>query len=131
MPIDKKALLGAAIAVGLAVIALVSVLSVSNGQLRQEIMTLKSRSGGEFAQSSDQIDELEGRLKRLDRQVQENVNIANTNYDKYNGLVAEVDAVVDDIKGTSKTRLLKAVDRIKSADVRLDRTGGMRQEHSS
>ena len=138
MSIDKKALLGAAIAIGLAVTALISVLSASNGQLRQEIKTLKSQSGGEFTQSSERIDKssgkiekLEGKLERLDRQVQENVDIANANYDKYNRLVVEVDAVLDDIKGTSKTRLLKAIDRIKSTDVQLDRTGGMQEEHSS
>ena len=130
MTSDKKALALTGIAVGLAAVALISYLSVSNGQLCQEINSLKNRSGGQIAESSEKMDSVEQRLKELDRQVQENVNIANDNYDKYNRLVVLVDSVVDDIKGTSKARVLKAIEKIKSDDINLDGRDRMSEERS-
>lgn len=140
MSTDKKALALTGIAIGFAVVALISFLSLSNGQLRQEIKSLKNRSGGQIAESSEKLDSVEKRLKeldsverevkQLDRQVQENVNIANDNYDKYNRLVVLVDSVVDDIKGTSKARVLKAIEKIKSDDIKLDGHDRMNEERS-
>jgi len=130
MTSDKKALALTGIAVGLAAVALISYLSVSNGQLRQEINSLKNRSGRQIAESSAKMDPVEKRLKELDRQVQENVEIANDNYDKYNRLVVLVDSVVDDIKGTSKTRVLKAIKKIQSDDIKLDGRDRMSEERS-
>ncbi len=130
MTSDKKALALTGIAVGLAAVAMISYLSVSNGQLRKEIKGIKASSGGQIAQSSEQVDSVDKRLKELDRQVQENVEIANENYDKYNRLVKLVDSVVDDIKGSSKARVLKAIDKIQGDAVKLDSHDQMDQERS-
>ena len=130
MTTDKKALALTGIAVGLAAVALISYLSVSNGQLRQEIESLKNRSGGEIAESSEKMDSVDTRLEELNRQVQENVKIANDNYDKYNRFVVLVDSVVDDIKGTNKARVLKAIEKIQSDDIKLDSRNRMSEERS-
>ena len=117
MSTSSKAFTLTAVAIGLAVIALVSYLSVSNGELRRELTELKSDSGSQRGESSRQVAQLEKEIDELDRQVQDNVEVANANYKRYNKLVKELNTVVGGVKTMSKSQLLAIVERIKKTEL--------------